>query len=122
MRAEHTALAERREREEMLAAIQGQLRKANQKLAELESVTDVHAALVAERALNRELARANMELHQQLNESQSRALDVADVPQSERRKLLVDLLSVEKDKEIARSGCVLSLLTLKIVEWICQSV
>ena len=101
------AAEELRVKDEGIASMQAQLRKAVGELHEFETRSDVHSMLVAERALNRELKQTNHEIRKQLHHSQRKFLEHMNVPESEITQLisaehLQDLLRVNRENSFLR--------------------
>ena len=90
------ALQENEVKEDLISGMQAQLRKAVGDLHEFESRGDVHAMLVAERALNRELKQTNYEIRNQLHYAQEKFLTHMNVD----KEKIADLLKADQLQQL----------------------
>ena len=78
-------------------ALQSKVRDLEERLHEISLTSDSHAALVSEKAFNRELAGANIQLRDEVNRLKELLLNVSNTPPQFRNEVLDRLSDREQD-------------------------
>ena len=89
--------------DKVVRELKGKVGELEERLHEISVVSDVDAALIAEKALNRELQTANIGLREDVHTLRGQVLDLTKAPPPERARMVSELLArVEEFKQANR--------------------